>query len=96
MAIDITRLPKQKSTKIELPQKSVFDFLNRDIKLFGSGLKDKTKEAFFHELSILLIAGIDIKTALELIAQEQAKPGDALIFEKIKKISEKVFVGKVE
>ena len=84
MAIDIKLIPKQKTAKVELPQKNIFDFLNKDIKLFGNGLSDKTKEAFFHELSILLIAGIDIKTALELIAQEQAKPSDAVVFEKIK------------
>ena len=62
MAIDIKLIPKQKTAKVELPQKNIFDFLNKDIKLFGNGLSDKTKEAFFHELSILLIAGIDIKT----------------------------------
>ena len=41
-------------------------------------------EAFYHELGILLSAGVDIKTTLELISVEQAKEKDRILFEKIK------------
>jgi len=48
--------------------------LNTDIKLFSKGFTDKSKEAFYLELSTLLNAGLDIKTSLELIETEQADP----------------------
>lgn len=49
------------------------ELLNKDIQLFGNGFGDKKKERFYAELNLLLAAGIDIKTALELIAEEQPK-----------------------
>jgi type IV pilus assembly protein PilC len=63
---------------------SVFDFLNKDIKLFGSKLNDKKKERFYSELTILFSAGVDIKSALELIEEEQTKPADKILFAGIK------------
>ncbi|MEL6972140.1 MAG: type II secretion system F family protein, partial [Bacteroidota bacterium] len=50
------------------------DFLNRDIQLFGTGLSWQHKEAFFSELSVLLRAGLDIRSALELVQTNQDKP----------------------
>jgi len=50
-----------------------WDVLNRDIKLFGSQLPDRVKETFYLELSTLLSAGVDTRTALDLIVQEQTK-----------------------
>lgn len=49
------------------------DFLNRDIQLFGTGLSWQHKEAFFSELSVLLRAGLDIRSALELVQTNQDK-----------------------
>lgn len=63
---------------------SPLDFLNKDIQLFGGGLNDKKKERFYSELNILFTAGVDIKTALELIEEEQSKAKDKEIFAKIK------------
>jgi len=63
---------------------SWFDFLNKDIQ-FGSGqIGDKKKEWFYAELNILLSAGVDIKTALELIAEGQTKKKDEELFSGIK------------
>jgi len=73
---------KQKATTNR--KKDMFDFLNRDIKLFDSGLNDKKKESFYSELNILFTAGIDLRTALELIEEEQVKEKDKLLFGKIK------------
>ncbi len=88
MAIDLaniqTQSPKASNTKPK-EEKGIFDFLNKDIKFFGSsGLDDQKKEHFYSELNILFGAGIDIKTALELIEAEQIKDGDRLLFKKIK------------
>jgi type IV pilus assembly protein PilC len=63
---------------------SVFDILNKDIKLFGNNLSDKKKEHFYSELHILLSAGVDIKTALELIEEQQTKEADQILFRTIK------------
>jgi len=62
------------------PGPGVWGFLNKDIRLFGSALPDKIKEAFYLELSTLLSAGMDIRAALELIEAEQPKKKYADIF----------------
>ncbi len=54
--------------------------LTADIQLFSSGMKDKKKERFFSELSVLLSSGIDIKTSLEIIVDEQTKKQDKELF----------------
>jgi type IV pilus assembly protein PilC len=62
---------------------SVFDFLNRDIRLFSASWNDKKKERFYHELQVLLIAGIDIRTALELIEAEAEKKEEKILYRQI-------------
>ena len=82
MAIDISKL-KAKTTPVSKKEKeegSVFDFLNKDISLFGNSLSDKKKEAFYHELFILLTAGVDIRSTLDLIATEQTSEKDKQLF----------------
>ncbi len=54
-------------------------FLSKDIS-FGSGLSDKVREQFYLELNSLLEAGIDIRSSLELIVENQAKPRHKNIF----------------
>lgn len=51
----------------------------RDIQLFG-GFNDKKKERFYMDLRILLTAGIDLKSALELIIEEQPKQKEKNFF----------------
>ena len=46
-------------------------FLNKDISLGSKQLNDKKKEGFYNELTLLLDAGVDIKSSLELIESEQ-------------------------
>ncbi|MBC7387674.1 MAG: type II secretion system F family protein [Opitutaceae bacterium] len=53
-----------------------FDFskiINKEISFSGKILGDKKKEEFYHELGILFSAGVDIKSSLELIEEEQTK-----------------------
>jgi type IV pilus assembly protein PilC len=49
--------------------------LQTDINLFPVRFADKQKEAFYLELSTLLEAGLNIKSALDLIEAEQVKDG---------------------
>jgi type IV pilus assembly protein PilC len=85
--IDLNTIHRvKKKTTVEARQsgKSSFDFLNKDIKLFGAGFGDKKKERFYSELSILFAAGVDIRSALELIEEEQTKEKDKALFKQIK------------
>jgi type IV pilus assembly protein PilC len=82
MAIDINTL-KKVNPKPSETKGSWFDFLNKDIQLGGGGLNDKKKEAFYHELNILMVAGVDIRSTLHLIAKEQKTNKDKALFESI-------------
>src|SRR4051812_34505678 len=84
--IDLNKL-EQKTKKVETAKSKeggAFDFLNKDIKFFDSGFNDKKKERFYSELCILFNSGVDIRSALELIEEEQLKEKDKIIFSKIK------------
>ncbi|WP_205511071.1 type II secretion system F family protein [Longitalea arenae] len=61
----------------------IWGFLNKDIQLGGDRLPDTVKENFYLELSTLLEAGIDIRTALELIKNEQKKKKAKALFDEI-------------
>ena len=79
MSIEISKIKsstKQKEKKAGSGKTSLMELLNKDISIFKKKLKDKKKETFFSELSILLSSGIDIKTSLELIVEEQTKKAD--------------------
>ena len=87
MAINLasirTQVPKNSAVK-QKEEKGMFDFLNKDIQFGSTGLNDLKKEHFYSELNILFGAGIDIKTALELVEAEQSKEGERKLFKKIK------------
>ncbi|HVD97206.1 MAG TPA: type II secretion system F family protein [Cytophagaceae bacterium] len=82
MAVDITKVKTNQkiATPASKEEKGIFDFLNKDISLFGNNLSDKKKEAFYHELHILLTAGVDIRSTLDLIAFEQTSEKDKTLF----------------
>ncbi|NQD71733.1 type II secretion system F family protein [Sphingobacterium shayense] len=62
----------------------VMAFLNKDIS-FGNGqLPDKKKEEFYLEFSTLLLSGIDIRTAFDLILVDQKKNRETKVFTEIK------------
>ena len=54
--------------------------LKTEIPFFCSSFNNKKKEAFYTELGVLLNAGINLKDALLLIAQEQSKKQDKELF----------------
>ncbi|MCH5718173.1 type II secretion system F family protein [Niabella hibiscisoli] len=53
--------------------KRIEELLSKDISLFGSPFSDKLKESFYLELGSLMEAGLDIRSALQLIRDEQTK-----------------------
>lgn len=59
------------------------NFFNRDIQLFGSKFGNKKKERFYMDLRTLLMAGVDLKSAMEIIIEEQEKDQDKQLFNQI-------------
>jgi type IV pilus assembly protein PilC len=65
------------------PGEGIWGFLGKDIRLFGGILPDKIRESFYLELGTLLEAGVDIRTALDLIMEEQTKKTYKTLFGQI-------------
>lgn len=85
MNIELNKYAPVKKTLVAVKEKGgALDFLNKDLKFFGAGFSDKKKERFYSELCILFSAGVDIRSALELIEEEQIKEKDKVIFGSIK------------
>ncbi len=83
--IDLNKFDLVKKKPESKKEKSAsLDFLNKDLKLFGAGFSDKKKERFYSELCILFSAGVDIRSAMELIEEEQTKEKDKILFTSIK------------
>lgn len=75
--ITVHRTPDAKKTS------AAGAFLNKEISLFGNGLNDRRKERFYNELHVLLTAGLDIRTAFELLESEAEKKEDKKLFSEI-------------
>jgi type IV pilus assembly protein PilC len=87
--INISKYNQPKSPLLSAKAKdtdSLMSFLTKDIKLFSSKLDDKKKERFYSELTVLFSSGINIKTALELIAEEETKEEDKELYQSILKV----------
>lgn len=80
--IDISTIKKQRAKPT--PNTSVLaDLFSRDIKLFSAGMNDRRKERFYSELYVLLMAGVDIRTAFELLEAEAEKKEEKLLYASI-------------
>ena len=85
MAIDLAQLKQQKkapSQKQRTVRKESPVFWKKDI-FFGNILNDKHKEAFYSELVILITSGLDFKSSLNIIIQEQKNENVKKIFTEI-------------
>ncbi|HWZ23310.1 MAG TPA: type II secretion system F family protein [Cytophagaceae bacterium] len=86
MAVDISNYKNVSSSKVE--ESSLIDKItavfSKDISFGSKELSDKKKESFYHELAILLEAGVDIRSSLEMIAMEQVNQKDKDFFDKLK------------
>ncbi len=86
MGIDIKNINQQQPKAIKKDHKDgwgLSEILSQDIS-FNKNFPDKKKEQFYAEISLLLSAGTDIKTALELIVDETEKEKDRFLLEGIK------------
>ena len=84
MAINIKNInTKAPSQKKKVSEKSIFEILNQDIS-FNNSYPDKKKEQFYAEISLLLSAGTDMKTALELVVDETENEKDKKLLLTIK------------
>ncbi|MFW5852366.1 MAG: type II secretion system F family protein [Bacteroidota bacterium] len=61
----------------------ITEYMNKDIQLGSTKISDSIKHHFYHELSMLLGAGLDIKKSLETIVDEQKKEKHKDIFQAI-------------
>jgi type IV pilus assembly protein PilC len=84
MSINLKDLRKNSPNVAPSDGFSLEKILNHDIKFFSSGFSDKKKESFYLELSTLYSAGLDIKSALELIEQESNDKKDSILIRTIK------------
>ncbi|MCD0487361.1 type II secretion system F family protein [Pedobacter sp. MC2016-14] len=88
-SIDISGYPKKKASKAKgsasaAEGKDLLAFLNQDISFGSKQVPDKKKESLYVELSTLLLSGIDLRTALELILVDQENAKDKVLFEGIR------------
>lgn len=67
----------------ERPDTSFWDFMHRDIQLFGSQWNAKKKEGFYTELELLLKAGLDLNAAIVLIQESQKKEKDRKLIQQL-------------
>ncbi len=88
MAIDLKDLKpgrnKKTGKKDDKKLQSAFSFLNKEISFSGNRLKDSKKENFYAELEILLSSGIDLKSAMEIVIEQQKKGSDRKLFSSIR------------
>ncbi|UIR54619.1 type II secretion system F family protein [Sphingobacterium sp. SRCM116780] len=86
--IDVSKYKKKKNTAIpSSDDRQGFDligFFNKDIS-FGNGqLSDRKKEEFYLEFSTLLLSGVDLKTAFDLLLLDHKDNKDGKTFQTIK------------
>jgi type IV pilus assembly protein PilC len=84
-SIDLSRYEKKKTVKpsAKSEEGGLLALLNRDISFGSKELNDKKKEYLYLELSSLLQAGINLKSAFELITADQQKEKDKELYKKI-------------
>lgn len=87
----IDKIKRNKEEKDSTFLDSLKILMNKDINIRGASLNDQFRESFYLELQVLLTAGVDIRTTLELIASEQK-----MIFQKelVEKLKELIISGK--
>lgn len=59
-------------------------FMSKDISFGSKKIPDKRKEFFYSELNILLSSGVDIKTSIEIIKEQNTKKKDIELYSSIK------------
>lgn len=78
--VDLKAFQAQQKKKAPQKEKAAESIMNRELSLFPYRLSDKKKEAFYLELSTMLQAGMDLRSVLEMVVEEQKKKKDQAIF----------------
>lgn len=81
--IDLSKIAVTAKPLKDKEDGGLMSIFSKDISFGGGGFNDKKRESFYHELSILIAAGVDIKTSFELIASEQKSEKDKALIENI-------------
>lgn len=81
--INLDQIPKTKKERKKPSSSGLILFLNKDLKLFKKKINNKIKERFYSEMGILLSSGIDIKSAFDIIIDQQKKESDKALFQQI-------------
>lgn len=84
-SIDISRYQKNKPAAPVKESPGLFSFMNKEISFGSAQVPDKKKESIYLELSTLLLSGIDLRSALDLILVDQEQAKDKTLFEGIRK-----------
>lgn len=66
-------------------ESTISTIFNKEIKLFSNGFNDRKKEKLYSELAILINAGIDLKSAFEIIIDQIDQLNDKQLIESVKK-----------
>jgi len=88
MGFQLKNIQKEKVSKKSFDIDAI---LKKEITFFGSSFSNKKKEAFYTELAVLLEAGLTLKDALVLLAEEQKKEEDKKL---LATIVESLIMGK--
>jgi type IV pilus assembly protein PilC len=59
-------------------------FLSKDIAFGKNRLSDKKKEYFYRNIHLLLSSGLDVKSCIDMLADENDKSKDKLLYQEIK------------
>jgi type IV pilus assembly protein PilC len=78
--IQLDKIKKKQVQKEQGYLRKLSAILNTDIRFGNSAISDGIRFDFYFELQVLLTAGVDIRTALELIAAEQKSKNANKVF----------------
>jgi type IV pilus assembly protein PilC len=82
--IDVSRYQKKMHVHSANTPDGLFAFFNKDISFNNGQISDKKKEGLYVELSMLLISGIDLRSALDLVVLDQVAATEKALFEGIR------------
>lgn len=85
--INIKELSKVNQSSVSITKKDEVSFvtriLNYEINFLGNRYADKKKERFYSQLYLLIDSGVDLKSSLELLKEQQTKKKDIELFSTI-------------
>jgi type IV pilus assembly protein PilC len=84
MPIPLTQHPKLGASAAKEERANLTAWWSRDLFVFNKGLNDHRKERLFRELHLLLQAGVDPRTVLDLLIKAQTDPRSVEVLEGVR------------